>query len=860
MKKILLLFLCVVSSQLLTAKTVGPLIQTQWNQTPPYNQMIPEKDGQHCVASCGAAAMAQICYYHRWPEHGMGEGSWSLGDESHRVDLTPDYYDYDKMLLTYDDNSSQEAIDAVALLIRDVAFLGASFGLYDSYSPSPQGLAEAFGYDRSIKHLDRSRCSLDDFVGIIRSELDAGRPVLLDGSNGLEGHMFICDGYNDENDTFHFNYGWGGLHDGWSSLEDCLFPVSMAINYDIKKDEGGTPGFTLGCSRDFKWLEGNKLYCNVLFNCLAPWYMQLQMALAVENTQTHEVQYFCHYDREWGSDELMEFTWELDAELADGSYTLYPVGRDMKNNGPWQRCYFRDLCQTEVSLTVQDGVKTFANENLSQVVRDGVIEIAGLCYELDETVGTATLTYRNDKFDSYSGDIVVPESITAGDKTYRVTAIGERAFLDCKSLGNVVIGKNVVEIGWGAFSNAIANKVTFAEGSQLKHVGDFAFYVVHMQEVVLPEGLERLGSSAFGNAHVGCLTIPSTITRWDSACLQTIELKSVRVNSATPFAIDRCFRYFREGQDFCDHFEKDWDPYAVSVTTLYVPAGAKAAYEQADVWKEFGFILEPGDDDSYMDALIHDCVELDGIAYQINGTKGIASARMVKNTALKDIVLKNTITLGGKTLTVAHIGNQCFNFDTYNSIVIPASVEVLGSQALNVCTVGTLTFEEGSQLKTIEDDAMNGLTIMSPVVLPEGLETFGHASLKLADLTIPATVTTIGGDFCFDGSMLRHVRVSWPTPPVVPNLFDESQFMYGNSLDRAILHVPVGTRELYAQAEGWKLFPNIVEGNEDTAIGAISAGCQPSVVYTLDGRRVRVSSASQLPRGIYVIGGQKVVK
>ena len=80
MKKLLFLLWCLVNSQMLIAQTVGPLIQTQWGQSYPFNMMCPEIDGQHCVTSCGATALAQICYYYRWPEHGMGIGSWHLDE------------------------------------------------------------------------------------------------------------------------------------------------------------------------------------------------------------------------------------------------------------------------------------------------------------------------------------------------------------------------------------------------------------------------------------------------------------------------------------------------------------------------------------------------------------------------------------------------------------------------------------------------------------------------------------------------------------------------------------------------------------------------------------------------------------
>ncbi len=315
----------------------------------------------------------------------MGTGSWHLdGEDFQETDLTADYYDYSKMLLTYDASSSEEAKKAVALLMRDVAYLGAIFELEMSGSPSTGELASVMGYDKGLMRLDCGYFSSEDLKNIIRSELDAGRPVLLSGSNGSIGHSFICDGYNDKGE-FHFNYGWGGDSDGWSPIENCLFPINMGIEFNIKKDEGGAYGFTLGSDKDFKWLSGNKLYAKLMFSSYFSHELQPELALAVENKATHEIQYFCHTDKEPGDPNAIEVRWELDAELADGDYILYPVGHGKEESKEWKKAYFRDLCQKEVTLTVKDGVKTFANSQLYEPVREGAVEVNGLCYELDET-------------------------------------------------------------------------------------------------------------------------------------------------------------------------------------------------------------------------------------------------------------------------------------------------------------------------------------------------------------------------------------------------------------------------------------------------------------------------------------------
>ena len=65
-----------------THASISPLLTCTWNQTAPYNNETPTYYGQtgwddqgnpvygdiHCVTGCVATAMAQVMYYHRWPQ------------------------------------------------------------------------------------------------------------------------------------------------------------------------------------------------------------------------------------------------------------------------------------------------------------------------------------------------------------------------------------------------------------------------------------------------------------------------------------------------------------------------------------------------------------------------------------------------------------------------------------------------------------------------------------------------------------------------------------------------------------------------------------------------------------------------
>jgi hypothetical protein len=57
-------------------------------------------------------------------------------------------------------------------------------------------------------------------------------PVYYSGFVDLNsGHAFICDGYgqNNDDDYFHFNFGWGGLNDGYRYL-DNIYTVTGSYN------------------------------------------------------------------------------------------------------------------------------------------------------------------------------------------------------------------------------------------------------------------------------------------------------------------------------------------------------------------------------------------------------------------------------------------------------------------------------------------------------------------------------------------------------------------------------------------------------------------------------------------------------
>ena len=89
-----------------------------------------------------------------------------------------------------------------------------------------------------------------------------------------------------------------------------------------------------------------------------------------------------------------------------------------------------------------------------------VVEVDGIYYDISEN--NATVTEGGVK---YSGDIVIPESITYNNSKYSVTSIGSDAFWGCRSLTSVTIPNSVTSIGESAFKSCknIENVYCYAE-------------------------------------------------------------------------------------------------------------------------------------------------------------------------------------------------------------------------------------------------------------------------------------------------------------------------------------------------------------------------------------------------------------
>lgn len=215
---------------------IDPLIITNWDQgnpdRPTYNKKCPLINEKHAITGCVATYGAQLMYYYQWPK-GLtkpvpgykitdvyGKEKTGLPDTSE--DLPAIEFQWDKMkprLSYYDDDV--ESTDAIAELMLYCGYAAQmSYGLSGSSASTEtllEGMVSCFDYDPAYKFINRENVSVSQWDEIIYNELASGRPVIYSGSGQYSGHSFLCDGY-DGAGMYHFNWGWGGMYDGYYRL------------------------------------------------------------------------------------------------------------------------------------------------------------------------------------------------------------------------------------------------------------------------------------------------------------------------------------------------------------------------------------------------------------------------------------------------------------------------------------------------------------------------------------------------------------------------------------------------------------------------------------------------------------------
>lgn len=216
----------------------------------------------------------------------------------------------------------------------------------------------------------------------------------------------------------------------------------------------------------------------------------------------------------------------------------------------------------------------------------------------------------NPYYDSREGCNAIIETATntliAGCCTSKIpqgiTKIADHAFAGQLRLGSIDIPESVTYIGDFAFHACPFYRIKLPQG--LTYIGDYAFQVCNkLMEIEIPENVTYIGEAALSNCGYSTLVIPDKVTyigawAFDKCPNLTTATIGESVASIGVFAFDACDKLTKIVSRIpADKlFAVDWSTFGsvAGNCTLYVPRGAKAAYQKTAGWNHFAKIVETG--------------------------------------------------------------------------------------------------------------------------------------------------------------------------------------------------------------------------------------------------------------------------
>ena len=121
--------------------------------------------------------------------------------------------------------------------------------------------------------------------------------------------------------------------------------------------------------------------------------------------------------------------------------------------------------------------------------------VDGIYYVVNSDGKTVYVTYKDTNYNSYSGSVVIPSTVTYRGTTYSVTSIGDRAFYHCSGLTSVTIPNSVTEIGRDAFGGC-SGLTSVTIPSSVTSIGRDAFSGTTWYDNQ-PDGLVYAGKVAY---------------------------------------------------------------------------------------------------------------------------------------------------------------------------------------------------------------------------------------------------------------------------------------------------------------------------------------------------------------------------
>lgn len=460
-----------------------------------------------------------------------------------------------------------------------------------------------------------------------------------------------------------------------------------------------------------------------------------------------------------------------------------------------------------VSALAEGGGSTGVSHAASRSLNTDNKDDQGLTYTLNAADHTATVAnYDNSTQD---GVIDIPDTVTSGGQSYKVTAIGDSAFKSLSTpinVSSVFIPATVLSIGGSAFSycNALTT-VTFAEDSQLKSIGGSAFFGTEyahprFKEIQIPDSVETIGNAAFRYCQdLERITLPSTLQKLSNSTFHGCTALSEVTFPASLKTIEK------SAFIGCRKLSEVKLPVSLTAIEVYVfdscssletvfYYGSLAQWSQISTSNDF---LGDSCPSLVMGDYTAQFIPVEDNPYDYPPPKTVTITKYTGTEST--VILPSTI----NSWPVTKIGEDAFQDNTtITSVTIPANVTEIGSNAFAGCTNLTsvnyagdwsnLTIQSGNP--AVEDAANAQLfdfkfTPDNTAVIVNNYKCKGAA----ADVTIPSRyqgkpVTTIG-HAAFFNSAVTSVTIPDSVTAILDGAFEKCSELTNISIPNSVTSI-----------------------------------------------------------------------